>query len=94
MTTVTSAILQMPTFCWQTMFEVVTFAEQIHDGVEYPSVSATLLDLVRRGYLEVKQAPKTKGRGGPMIVNMYRRKEASPPFRPRTKLRPSYSRAS
>lgn len=56
--TITSAVLQIPTFCWQTMFEIVTYAEQIHDGVEYALMGAFLRDLVRRGYLERKSVPK------------------------------------
>jgi hypothetical protein len=76
----TAAILSIPMFCWQTTHEVLTYAEQINDDVQHASISGLLQNLVRRGYLESKLVPKSPGRGGPMMVNMYRRRENNPPY--------------
>jgi hypothetical protein len=73
-----AAILSIPTFCWQTMSEVLSYAEQLNDAVEYQSVGAYLNHLIKRGQIDTKLVRQHPHKKGPRMIRMYRRHENPP----------------
>lgn len=50
----------MPTFCFQTPFEILTMLEQVDESVDYFSLSATITRLHQQGYLMRRKASSSR----------------------------------
>jgi hypothetical protein len=48
----------LPTFCWQTSHEIVTFVEQVNEDIDENVIRKTISDLCKRGTIITRRPIK------------------------------------
>ena len=63
----------LPTFCWQTAYEIVCFLEGIDEDVNVKSVLVTLGRMTEKGVIIHRRVKRDVKQGGGLWVREYRR---------------------
>lgn len=52
----------LPTYCWQTQHEIVTFVEQVNEDASVECIGAAIHNLRKRGEIEARSAHTKQNR--------------------------------
>ena len=75
----TQALRQLPDFCWMTLSEVVAYAEQLCEELEYHKVAGLLKHLKNLGVIETKEIIREWPSRGRVKIKMYKRVSQATP---------------